>query len=155
MWNFCGFGLKRRLNFCGFLFLRIVNLGTEKKIVCITGRNNWRDATIKKIFIRNISKFIPISIQLRISCQQYRLLILSRSVNKHGRYRPFFFMIGWFLKNLLLWNRLATKWVVFIEDLPRMLPTMFRFIWQSGFRGEDFLEISQSETRMACGGHVC
>jgi hypothetical protein len=29
------------------------------------------------------------------------------------------------------------------------------FIWESGFRGEDFLEINQSETRMACGGHVC
>jgi hypothetical protein len=27
-----------------------------------------------------------------------------------------------------------------------MLPTKFRFIWQSGFRGEDFLEINQSET---------
>jgi hypothetical protein len=25
----------------------------------------------------------------------------------------------------------------------------------SGFRGEDFLEINQSETRMACGGNVC
>jgi hypothetical protein len=33
---------------------------------------------------------------------------------------------------------------------------MFQFIWQSGFRGEDFcLEINQSETRIACGGHVC
>jgi hypothetical protein len=31
----------------------------------------------------------------------------------------------------------------------------FRFIWQSGFRGEDFLEIKQSETRIVCGGHVC
>jgi hypothetical protein len=31
----------------------------------------------------------------------------------------------------------------------------FRFIWPSGFRGEDFLEINQSETRIACGGHVC
>jgi hypothetical protein len=39
--------------------------------------------------------------------------------------------------------------------LPRMLPTKFRFIWQSGFREEDFLEINQSETRMTCGGHVC
>jgi hypothetical protein len=28
-----------------------------------------------------------------------------------------------------------------------MLPTKFRFIWQSGFRGEDFLEINQSEAR--------
>jgi hypothetical protein len=35
-----------------------------------------------------------------------------------------------------------------------MLPTKFRFIWQSGFR-EDILEINQSETRIACGGHVC
>jgi hypothetical protein len=25
----------------------------------------------------------------------------------------------------------------------------------SGFRGEDFLEINQSKTRMVCGGHVC
>jgi hypothetical protein len=29
-----------------------------------------------------------------------------------------------------------------------MLPTKFRFIWQSGFRGEDFLEINQSETKI-------
>jgi hypothetical protein len=34
-------------------------------------------------------------------------------------------------------------------------PTKFRFIWESCFRGEDFLEIDQSETRIACGGHVC
>ena len=36
-----------------------------------------------------------------------------------------------------------------------MLPTKFRFIWQSYFSGEDFLEINQSETRIVCGGHVC
>jgi hypothetical protein len=36
-----------------------------------------------------------------------------------------------------------------------MLPTKLQFIWESGFRGEDVLEINQSETRMACGGHVC
>jgi hypothetical protein len=36
-----------------------------------------------------------------------------------------------------------------------MLPTKFRFIWPSGYRGEDCLEINQSETRIACGGHVC
>jgi hypothetical protein len=35
-----------------------------------------------------------------------------------------------------------------------MLPTKFQFIWGNGFR-EDFLEINQSETRIACGGHVC
>jgi hypothetical protein len=31
-----------------------------------------------------------------------------------------------------------------------MLPTKFRFIWLSSFKGEDFLEIDQSETRIAC-----
>jgi hypothetical protein len=36
-----------------------------------------------------------------------------------------------------------------------MFSTKFRLIWESGFRGEDFLEINQSETRMARGGHVC
>jgi hypothetical protein len=36
-----------------------------------------------------------------------------------------------------------------------MLPSKFRFIRPSGFREEDFLEINQSETRMAYGGHVC
>jgi hypothetical protein len=30
----------------------------------------------------------------------------------------------------------------------------FWFIWLLGF-GEDFLEINQPETRIACGGHVC
>ena len=29
-----------------------------------------------------------------------------------------------------------------------MLPTKFRFIWLSSFKGEDFLEIDQSETRI-------
>ena len=36
-----------------------------------------------------------------------------------------------------------------------MLLTKFRFIWPSGFRGDNFLEINQSETTIACGGHVC
>jgi hypothetical protein len=34
-----------------------------------------------------------------------------------------------------------------------MIPTKFQFIWASGFRGEDFLEINQSEKRMTCGSH--
>ena len=43
---------------------------------------------------------------------------------------------------------------LFKEDLPRMLPTKFLYIWPSGFR-EEFLEINQSETRIVYGGHVC
>jgi hypothetical protein len=49
---------------------------------------------------------------------------------------------------------IRTKLAIFIKDLPMMLPTKFRFIWPSGYREEDFLEINQSETRIACGGHV-
>jgi hypothetical protein len=45
---------------------------------------------------------------------------------------------------------IGTKLAVFITDFPRMLPTKFRFIWPSGFRGDNFLEINQSETRIAC-----
>jgi hypothetical protein len=41
---------------------------------------------------------------------------------------------------------------IFIDDLPRMLPTKFRFFWQRGFREEFFLEINQSETRI---GNSC
>ena len=52
-------------------------------------------------------------------------------------------------------QRIGTKLTIFIKNFPRMLPTTFRFIWPGGFRGEDFLEIYQSETRIACGGHVC
>jgi hypothetical protein len=51
--------------------------------------------------------------------------------------------------------RIETKWAIFIDDLPRMLPNKFWFIWQSDFREEDFLEINQSETRIAFDGHVC
>jgi hypothetical protein len=36
-----------------------------------------------------------------------------------------------------------------------MLPTKFQFICQSSFRGDDYLEINQSETRIICGGHAC
>jgi len=35
------------------------------------------------------------------------------------------------------------------------LLTKFPLIWQSSFRGKDFLEIDQSATRIAYGGHVC
>ena len=59
-------------------------------------------------------------------------------------------------KNCMWQPCLLMKWAISIEDLPRMLPTKFRFIWPSGFREEDFfLEINQSETRIAFGCHAC
>ena len=61
--------------------------------------------------------------------------------NKNCLWRPCLLTIG-------------NKSAIFIEDLPRMLPTKFRFIWSSSYRGKASLEINQLETRIACGGHV-
>ena len=36
-----------------------------------------------------------------------------------------------------------------------MLPVKFGSIWPRSFREEDFFNISQSETRIAFGGHIC
>jgi hypothetical protein len=52
-------------------------------------------------------------------------------------------------------QRIGNKLAIYVKDYPRMHPTKFRFIWPSGFRGDDFLDINQSETRIACGSHVC
>jgi hypothetical protein len=44
-----------------------------------------------------------------MECPLWWLLISSRSVNKHGHHRQFLFLMGRYLKNLLLWSCLA-KW---------------------------------------------
>ena len=43
-----------------------------------------------------------------------------------------------------LWSKLAIS----IEDLPYMLPTKFRFIWPSGFRGEDLKKSANQKQEM-------
>jgi hypothetical protein len=35
-------------------------------------------------------------------------------------------------------QRIRTKLAIFIEDIPYMIPTKFRFIWLSRLRDEDF-----------------
>jgi hypothetical protein len=67
--------------------------------------------------------------------------------------------LGQMNRNLVgsIYGRSSLKIAYFVPiryQTPRMIPTKFRFIWQSGFKGEDFLEINQSETRIVCGGHV-
>jgi hypothetical protein len=64
-----------------------------------------------------------------------------------------------FLRNEPIRNKNCLWWPCLLADrdemsnlyrgpsIDGMLPTLFRFIWLSGF--------SQSETRVACGGHVC
>jgi hypothetical protein len=81
--------------------------------------------------------------------------VVAMIVNGSGRHRQFFFLIGRFLKiitsetTLLNEPKLGRKhrWKVLYKDC--------RIIWLSGFRGEDLLEINQSETRIVCGGHAC
>jgi hypothetical protein len=36
-----------------------------------------------------------------------------------------------------------------------MLPAKFGLIWPRSFRGKAFFNISQSETRIALGSHIC
>jgi hypothetical protein len=49
------------------------------------------------------------------------------------------------------------KLAIFIEDLPQMLPTKFRFILPSGFGGEDFFKSAnqKQELNMAATGNSC
>ena len=55
-------------------------------------------------------------------------------------------------KNGLWWPCLLMDWDemsnLYIEDLPRMPPTKFRFIWPSSFRGEDFFKSAKQKQEL-------
>ena len=42
-----------------------------------------------------------------------------------------------------------------LENLIQNLPTKFHFILAKQFQRRRFLEMDQSEARIACGGHAC
>ena len=73
----------------------------------------------------SIDASYQISVHLGKRCQRRRFFRNQPIKNKNGLWRP-----------CLL--RIWTKWAIFIENLPKMLPTKFWFIWPGGFRGEDF-----------------
>jgi hypothetical protein len=50
---------------------------------------------------------------------------------------------------MAVWLQIRTKWTNFTEDLSEILYVKCCFIWQNGFRGNNFLEIDQPETRIA------
>jgi hypothetical protein len=67
------------------------------------------------------------------------VLILSRSINKHGHHRQFWFLIGQYLKIFSSETACPNE-----QKLGKVISEEMIF-----------LEIDQSETRIACGGHVC
>jgi hypothetical protein len=114
---------KKSKNACSFLWLFL---------------NTWGTGTCKRYSVTNFLPYIS-----------YKTTLFSNKLFQS----QFLFLIDWFLKKSSLkplgqMNRnlvgsilgrtsIGTKWAIFIEVLPRMLPTKFRFIWPSGFR-EDF-----------------
>ena len=90
----------------------------------------------------SIDASYQVSVHLAKRFQRRRFLEIDQSETRIAFWRPCLLTI-------------RPKCTIFIEDLPEMLTTKFRLIGQSGFRGEAFLEINQSEKIIACGGHVC
>ena len=90
--------------------------------------------------------FYQVSIHLKKQFQRRRFFRTRPIRNKNCLWRLC----------LLTYDQMRTKLAIFIEDLPYMFPTKFRFFQRCSFRREDFFkDICQSETRIACGGHVC
>jgi hypothetical protein len=125
--------------FRGEEFLKSANQKQESPMATMfvngSGRN---EHYLQRIFHRC---FLPSFGSFGQAVPLLRMLISSQSINKLGCHRQFLFLIDWFLKNLLLWNRFA-KWT------KTFLPSLISF-------GQAVLEIDHSETRIAYGGHVC
>jgi hypothetical protein len=72
----------------------------------------------------------------------YKVLISSPSINKHGRHMQFLFLMGRFLKIFSSETALPNSYKVSVHSAKQ-------------FQRRRFLEIDQSETIIAYGGHVC
>jgi hypothetical protein len=84
---------------------------------------------------------------------------LDRGPSMNASYQVSVYLAVQFQRGRFFNNQAIRKkmylWAILTEDFSRMIPTKFRFIWSSSFRGDDFLEINQSETKFACAGHAC
>jgi hypothetical protein len=88
----------------------------------------------------------------------YRGPYIDASYKKSSTLKPLRQMNQNFVGSIYGRSSIWPPQAILITDLSisqKSSPLKPRFIWRSGFRVEDFLEINQSETRIACGGPVC
>jgi hypothetical protein len=87
------------------------------------------------------------------------MLILSRFINKHGCHRQFLFLIGQFLNifssETALPNEPNHGKMHLWGGLPIDASYQVSVHLAKLFQRKRFLEIDRSETRIACGGHIC
>ena len=101
----------------------------------------WPNGTKQRNFIEDLTQMLSAKIG-SMQFQRRRFFQQQPIRNKNCSWQLY-----------LLAKRNETK--KFIEDVTQMLPAKFGSIWPRSFRGEDLFNISQSETRIALGSHIC
>jgi hypothetical protein len=89
---------------CTFCYDPLPNMALHRQFLFLIGQ-----FLLNLLLWNCLAKLTETWQEASIECSLWRLLISSRSVNKHGHHRQFLFLIDRYLKNLLLWNCLV-KW---------------------------------------------
>jgi hypothetical protein len=84
---------------CIFCYDPLPNMALHREFLFLIGQ-----CFLNLLLWNRFSKLTETWQEASMECPLWRLLISSRSVNKHGHHKQFMFLIGRYLKNLLLWN---------------------------------------------------